>query len=315
MRIFLASSLKDSPWGGGNQFQLALSNELRNRGLLSMNLRDADVMLANSHHFRGSFIELHDWKRRGGTVIHRVDGPLVATRGGRGARADFEVALFNRLVADGTIFQSEWSRSRSKLLVPPGQGPSTVIINAPNPAFSPNSHLKTRDRKLRIVSTSWSTNSRKGFELLAFLDNNLDFDRFSVAFIGRTPLRFKNIAVSSPMVSTDLAAELAKNDVFITGSKNDPCSNALIEGIAAGLVPVALRSGGHPEILSGKGLLFDDWFGALNQLESLYAMGDKLRETLVPEVPSISSVTDSYLGFFRHVVERRKLRTHRSKRE
>ena len=44
---------------------------------------------------------------------------------------------------------------------------------------------------MRLVASSWSDNPRKGAETLAWLDRNLDPDRFELTFAGRPPTRVR----------------------------------------------------------------------------------------------------------------------------
>jgi glycosyltransferase involved in cell wall biosynthesis len=54
-----------------------------------------------------------------------------------------------------------------------------------------------------------------------------------------------------------LAEHIKKKDIFITASKNDCCSNSLLEAMSCGLPAIAYNSGGNPEIVKDGGLLFD----------------------------------------------------------
>ena len=46
--------------------------------------------------------------------------------------------------------------------------------------------------------------------------------------------------------------------MYLAASRDDPCSNALLEALACGLPAVFLRSGGHPELVGEAGLGFDE---------------------------------------------------------
>jgi glycosyltransferase involved in cell wall biosynthesis len=54
-----------------------------------------------------------------------------------------------------------------------------------------------------------------------------------------------------------LAEILRGQDIYITASENDPCSNSLIEGMACGLPAIYRNSGGHPELVKSAGLPFN----------------------------------------------------------
>ncbi len=45
--------------------------------------------------------------------------------------------------------------------------------------------------------------------------------------------------------------------MYIAPSRDDPCSNALLEALACGLPAAFLASGGHPELVGDGGLPFE----------------------------------------------------------
>ena len=135
---------------------------------------------------------------------------------------------------------------------------NTVIINAPDPKiFNRENRIKfERNRKTRVIATSWSANWRKGFDIYQYLDENLDFSKYEMTFVGNSPVKFKNIKCIKPLDSRRLAEQLKQQDIFITASKKDPCSNSLIEALHCGLPAIALNDGGHPEIIGKGGEVF-----------------------------------------------------------
>jgi glycosyltransferase involved in cell wall biosynthesis len=148
-------------------------------------------------------------------------------------------------------------------------------------------------RRVRVIATSWSDNPRKGGDVLAWLDRNLDFDMFELTFAGNTQQRFDRIRVVEPVPSAQLADQLRSHDVYLAASRDDPCSNALLEGLACGLPAAFLRSGGHPELVGDAGIGFD---GA-EELPSVFA---RLRDGLDEyrsriRVPSLADVADRYV--------------------
>jgi glycosyltransferase involved in cell wall biosynthesis len=174
-------------------------------------------------------------------------------------------------------------------------GAPVVIPNAPDPAlFFPAEAREPRSgRRIRIVATSWSDNLRKGGETLAWLDRHLDSERFELTFVGRAALRFERIRVVGPIASDGLAELLRGQDVYLAPSRDDPCSNALLEALACGLPAAYLESGGHPELVGAGGLPYREDEDLPDVLERLAADLDRYRAAI--RVPSISTVADRYL--------------------
>src|SRR3546814_2830030 len=111
----------------------------------------------------------------------------------------------------------------------------------------------------------------KGFADYRWLDENLDFSRFEMRFIGQSPIAFRNISHIPPLTTAELTAQYRESDIFIPASRNDPCSHALIEALHCGLPAIAKRDGGHTEIIGKGGALFDDVRQVTTMLEEISA--------------------------------------------
>ena len=283
-----------SPAGGGHQFLRALVGELERRGLaieVGTISGDTPACLFNSFNF--DFRRLKRFARRGARLVHRVDGPIGAYRGFDDG-TDARIAEVNAALASATIFQSEFSLAKHRELGFELREP-VVIPNAVDPAIfhPPTSRDPLEGRRVRLIASSWSDNPRKGADTLAWLDRNLDHDRFELTFAGRPPAAFEHVRVVGPLESSALAELLRTQDAYIAPSRDDPCSNALLEALACGLPAVYRRSGGHPELVGEGGLPFraDDELGDV--LDRLVAELDERRAAI--STPSLTSVADSYL--------------------
>ena len=109
----------------------------------------------------------------------------MSYRGRTGVNLDKKIFYLNSLVADGTVFQSKWSRSQTLLEGLTFTASNTVIINAPDPEIfyeKEVENLSFKDRRIKLISSSWSANKMKGSEFFSYLDKNLDFDKFSLSF-------------------------------------------------------------------------------------------------------------------------------------
>ncbi len=280
------------PYGGGNQFLLALVKQLRARGLSVEENRlsgETPACLYNSFNF--DFARLRRFARDGVRMVHRVDGPIGVYRGFDDG-TDRRIAAVNQL-ADVTILQSQFSLEKHRELGLELKNP-IVVHNAVDPAiFYPPQERSSSDR-LRLVTTSWSANPRKGADVLEWLDRNLDLDAYEVTFAGNTDQAFERIRVVAPLSSEPLAELLRAHDVFLAPSRDDPCSNALLEGLACGLPAAFRRSGGHPELVGDAGIGFDE-------AEELPGVLGKLRDELDDRrarvrVPALADVAGRYLA-------------------
>src|SRR3989441_5669487 len=247
------------PSGGGHQFLRALAGELRARGLTVEENRISactPACLFNSFNF--DFRRLRRFSGRGARMVHRVDGPIGVYRGFDDG-TDRRILELNRAFANATVFQSRYSLDKHRELGLELRAP-VVIPNAPDPAIfhRPAERVPLAGRRLRVIATSWSMNVRKGGDVLAWLDEHVDDDRYEVTFAGQTELRFDRIRIVGPLASEPLAELLREHDVYLATSRDDPCSNALLEALACGPPPEFLPSGGHPEPLGGGGIGFDE---------------------------------------------------------
>lgn len=307
MKVHILFPIKAEPSGGGNQFLAALREQLRVRSLYSEQAHDADVILFNSYPFGHAWTlyqEVIRLKKAKPSlkVIHRVDGPIAVVRGhASDLLADQSIALFNEALADATVYQSVWSAMLCKQLGLGRAHASQVIGNAPDAQFFHAHGRPARPQgKIRIIATSWSSNWRKGFDVYRWLDVNLDFSRFEFTFVGNSPVKFQHIRHVPPVASEQLARLLRDHELYLTASVDDPCSNALMEALACGLPAVARQSGGHPEMVGSRGVVFHGTGDVLSAIDAAAASLDALRDE--GEVRSIEQVTDQYIDFAQRVV-------------
>jgi glycosyltransferase involved in cell wall biosynthesis len=286
------------PYGGGNQFLIALVAELRRRGLaVEINRLSGRTPACLYNSFNFDFARLRRFARADVRMVHRVDGPIGVYRGFDDG-TDRRIADVNSELADATIFQSRYSLDKHQELGFDLRNP-VVITNTADPTIfrPPKAREPLAGRRLRVIATSWSANPGKGADVLEWLDRKLDFDSFELTFAGNTQATFEQIRAIGPVASQPLADLLRAHDVFLAASRNDPCSNALIEGLACGLPAAFLRSGGHPELVGEAGIGFDDPDELPSVLSRLADELDQRRAAI--RVPSLSDVADRYLEALR----------------
>jgi glycosyltransferase involved in cell wall biosynthesis len=292
--LALFHELAPSPAGGGHQFVRALTRELERRGLAVEQQRisgGTPACLFNSFNF--DFPRLRRFAARDARMVHRVDGPIGVYRGFDDG-TDARIAAINAELAAATICQSRFSLEAHRALGIELRDP-VVIPNAVDSAiFHPPEHREPLEgRRVRVIATSWSDNPRKGGEALAWLDRHLDHTRYEVTFAGRAPSRFEHVRSVGPLDSQALADLLRTQDLYVAPSRDDPCSNALLEALACGLPAAYRRSGGHPELVGEGGRPFeeDDQLGEV--LDGLVAELDDRRAAIATR--SIAWVADRYL--------------------
>ncbi len=286
------------PSGGGNQFIRALTCELERRGLTveaNSISGGTTACLVNSFNFDAA--RLRRFARADVRIVHRVDGPIGVYRGFDDG-TDRRILELNAAFADATVFQSRYSLEKHGELGLELRRP-IIVPNAPDPAiFHPPRERRPLDgRRLRLIATSWSDNPRKGADVLAWLDRRLDVERFELTFVGRSPVELERARAIGPIPSQPLADLLREHDLYLAASRDDPCSNALLEALACGLPAAFLRSGGHPELVGEGGLGFDDVEELPEVLGRLAVELDDRRALI--RVPELADVADRYLEVLR----------------
>jgi glycosyltransferase involved in cell wall biosynthesis len=282
------------PYGGGNQFLLALVRELRSRGLaVEVNRLSGATPACLFNSFNFDFSRLRRFVRDGVRMVHRVDGPVGVYRGFDDG-TDRRIARVNGELADATIFQSRFSLARHEEIGFELRAPVLIPNSVDHRIFyPPTTHESLKGRPLRVIATSWSDNPRKGADVLEWLDRHDGSLGVELTFAGRIQTTLEHTRVVGPLGSQELADLLRTQDVYLAGSRDDPCSNALLEALACGLPAAFRRSGGHPELVGDGGIGFDD----PDELPDLLVrLGNELDERRAAiRVPALRDVADRYL--------------------
>ncbi len=285
------------PYGGGNQFLLALKKEFENRkfNVVTNSASNRTICcLFNSFNFE--FDNLREIKKKYPKVrmIHRVDGPIGTYRG-EGEDIDKKIYEINHEIADATIFQSDYSSNKHIELGLNFKNP-TIIHNAvDSKIFNTLGKIGLpANRKVKLVASSWSDNPKKGGPVYKWIEEHLDFDKYEFTFIGRTQQKFEKVNFIEAVGSEELASILKQHDIYITASQNDPCSNALIEALSCGLPAVYLNSGGHPELVGQGGVGFNTNEEALTAIDKVTADLEHYQKLI--KVESMNVVAEKYLN-------------------
>jgi glycosyltransferase involved in cell wall biosynthesis len=300
--LALFHEFEPAPAGGGHQFLRALVGELAGRGLeVETNRISGGTRACLFNSFNFDFARLRRFARAECWMVHRVDGPIGVYRGFDDG-TDARIAEINSRLADATILQSRYSLAKHAELGIELRSP-VVITNTVDPAIfhPPGGREPVAGRPLRVAASSWSQNPRKGADVLAWLDDNLDPSLATVTFVGQPAQRYRRIRHIGPLDSHGVAQLLREHDVYLAASRDDPCSNALLEALACGLPTAYLASGGHPELVGDGGVPFDSPEEVPDALVHLASDLDGYRSRI--SVPSLASVADAYLRVLELAVE------------
>lgn len=294
MKINIFWDIKDGPWGGGNQFLKILKKYLVGKDLYCEDAIKSDVILVNSKDKLKDAALLKD--KHSKVCIHRIDGIFSVYRGEHERHNDLAVYDFAKRYADGVIFQSKWSMNASKKNGMSDNIFETVIHNCSDESIFNRSEVN-RGNKIRLITSSWSDNPKKGFGIYKYLDEHLDFNKYEYVFVGRSSVVFKNVKMVGLMSSSQIATELKKAHIFVTAVQDDACSNSLTEALSCGLPSVVLNSGGSPEILRCGGELFESEADVIDQIEKVSGNPSLYKDKIC--VDSIEVVGKKYYDFMK----------------
>ncbi len=290
------------PYGGGNQFMLALQKGLENQGVRVVTNKVSsivDVHICNSCWFDHAKLQRQS-NAKHLLMIHRIDGPTTLYRG-KGRGEDEKIFELNRDLASATVFQSGYSFRKSYELGFRGISP-VIISNSVNREIfhsQGRAHWDGKE-KIRLVSSAWSDNPRKGGPFLKWLDGQLDWERFEYTFIGRVQEEFEHIRHIPAVASDELASMLREHHIYISPSLHEPCSNALLEALACGLPTLYRNDGGNPELVSFAGFPFEGEGDVLEKLERLVSNLPSMQALI--SIKEIDAIAAQYIALARQMI-------------
>lgn len=297
MKINILFQLNNNPSGGGNQFLKALKKALIKKNIYA-EIENADIVICNSHQYVKDIIKMKK-KYPDKIFIHRIDGPMRLYNKMSDKR-DYVVNVVNETIADGTVFQSKFSQKENYRLGLKENKYQTVIYNTPDETiFYPSKFKERLESKIKLIATSWSGNINKGFDTYKYLDENLDFNKYSMSFVGNSPIIYKNIKMYAPKSSEELAEFLREQDIYISASRKEPCSNAILEAMNCGLPVVIRNDGGNPELVHDAGCLFNGENDIIQCIEKVAENYYDYKNNVV--LNSFDNKADEYIDFCREV--------------
>lgn len=317
MKISIGMDLQPGPWGGGNQFGQALVKHLQSAGAqvcFDLKPGDLDIILMTEPRreltisaYGASEILRYLRRNPRALVVHRVNECDA-----RKNTSETDARLLRaNLCADHTVFVSNWLREMYLGMALPCPESSAILNGSDPDIFSAAGH-RPWDGKgpLKVVTHHWSSHYMKGFDIYERLDDMLGKEpwqgRYEFTYVGQIPqgFRFKNSSHVEPMFGPELAAELRRHHLYVTGSQNEPGSNHQNEGALCGLPLLYRQSGSLPEYCQGYGIGFtpDDFEDRLEEARDNYS---GLQAAMAGYPHNAGRTCAAYLELFKDLASRR----------
>ncbi len=286
MKVSIGTNVKDGPWGGGNLFAINLTNHLiknNHEVVYDLNHDDIDVILLTeprktSESSAFTHIDVNNYlnyENEKAIVIHRIN------ECDERKNTDYvnKYLIGVNKSADYTVFVSTWlmdlfhkqglKQTNKKVIL---AGANKEIFNADD--FTPWDGKE----KLKIVTHHWGANWNKGFDIYSKIDNLIGKtewkNKIDFTYIGNLPkdFNFVNSNHIPPLSGQDLANEIKKNHLYVTGSLNEPSGNHHIEAAQCSLPIMYIDSGGIPEYCENFGIKFteENFIEKLNEIYENY---------------------------------------------
>ncbi len=317
MKVSIGSRIIDGPWGGGNLFVLNLKNYLIQNGhevIHDLCDKEIDIILLTDPRSRkesSSTFNHEDIKKYkkyvnpNVTVIQRINE--CDERKGTDFINKFYLDASD--CADHVIFVSEWLRSIYTEIGMAYEKTSVIMSGADTGIFNNSNLIDFEQNKIKFVTHHWSAHLNKGFETYKEFDQLLskpNYKNIQFTYIGNVPdeIKFENTIVKEPLSGDELAAEIKKNNIYLTASINEPSGNHHIEAAQCGLPILYFNSGGIPEYCVGFGVKFENDFE--NSLLKIIENFEYYKKSLSSYPFSADSMCQEFFHKFCNVKENKK---------
>ena len=318
VKVAIGYHIQTGPWGGGNAFARSLRDHILSIGgsvVHTLDDKNIDIILLTdprgfspqvSFH-AGSIIRHVLFKNPNALVVHRIN-ECDERKGTKNMNRLLRAANY---AADHTVFIGSWLK---KLSVWRAGSPNSTILNgADNRIFNRSKYMPWNgEEKLRLVTHHWGGNSLKGSDVYRTLDTMMGSSRWekrvSFTFIGNLPedLRLLNTRVLPPMNAHQLAEEISKHHVYLTGSQNEPAGMHHIEGALCGLPLIFRRSGALPEYCEGFGLPFHKLKEFESSLERMLVEYQFFKNKMVAYPHTAEKMCTAYVDLFDRLLSDRR---------
>jgi len=323
MKVSIGTKIKDGPWGGGNLFAINLRDYLIKKGhdvVYNLDDDDIDIILiteprksSESSAFTHVDVKKYvDYINKETLVFHRINECDER----KNTNYVNKYLINVNQIADQTIFVSKWLKQLYE-----SQGinlkNNNVIMAGANSSFFNNRNFIPwqKGEKIKIVTHHWGANWNKGFDSYVIIDNLISEskwkDRIEFTYIGNLPNKFsfKNSKVVSPLSGQNLAEEIQKNNLYITGSLNEPSGNHHIEAAQSGLPILYIDSGGIPEYCETFGVMYN-LKNLEIKLEEIIASYQEIEKNLKSYPFSSELMCENYLKLFEKSLSNRQTFLH-----
>lgn len=311
MKILFNKEIVNGPWGGGNQMLMLLVGYLRRRGhTVSFVLEDEkyDVLMimdVKDSSCSFSIERTIEYKNKyGARTIHRVNDNGSHRK--TDSRSDENMIYVNKLLADKTIFISDWLREYYEQRNLHSKN-YCVICNATDRGLfypSRTNFVRGKNDPIKIITHHWSSNIAKGYDIYNdinyFCKKNPDIASF--CFMGnpnRDYLKCDNIIAPQPY--KEIPFYLRQHDVYVTASQFESGGCHIIEGMSCGLIPfVKIGGGGTEEYSEGFGIKYssvDDFFKKLVLLKENYDLYVEYKLRMLKYTYGAKEMCERYVNF------------------
>ena len=271
MKISIGTNIKEGPWGGGNLFAINLKNFLiKNGHQVVHNLDDDDVDLiliteprktSESSAFTHLDVKNYiNFVKEDAIVVHRINECDER----KNTNFVNKYMIEANKISDYTVFVSSWLKDLYTNQGMDHENKIVILAGADKKIFNSKEKSKWNSiEPLNLVTHHWGANINKGFDVYKKLDQLIGNEtwnkKINFTYIGNLPknFNFKNAIHLNPLSGNELASEIKKNHVYITGSLNEPSGNHHIEGAQCGLPIMYINSGGIDEYCKGFGVDYD----------------------------------------------------------
>ena len=317
MKVSIGSRIVLGPWGGGNLFAINLSNYLKEKGhevRYDLVDRDIDLILLTDPRSRRessstfNHYDIEQYKKfvnPGVKVVQRIN-ECDERKNTKNINSFY---LDASKVADHVVFVSTWLQSIYTNIGLSPEKSSVILAGANSEIFNKLNQKLWSSSELKIVTHHWSSHENKGFDVYQEINELISEERWKnkieFTYIGNMNNKFKlnNTKLISPLAGDELAVELKKNHLYVTGSINEPSGNHHIEAAQCGLPILFRNSGGIPEYCKGYGISFDDNFE--EALYEVYDNYDLYVEKLLSYPFNSKKMCKDFLNLFERLLEQK----------